>query len=109
MRSRFDRAERRGELGAVSAEFVTAVPAAMLVVALCIAAVGAVATQVELESRAAQSARAAARGESPSDYARGARITVASEGSLVCVTLSRSALAGTLTLSARSCADARGW
>ncbi|WP_293696046.1 hypothetical protein [uncultured Agrococcus sp.] len=109
MRSRSNRSRLGDELGAIAAELVTAIPAALAVVAVCIAAVGAAATQVELESTAAHTARAAARGDDPGSYARGADFTVTSEGALVCATVSRPVLAGALVMSARSCADARGW
>ncbi|HIY66555.1 MAG TPA: hypothetical protein H9830_09790 [Candidatus Agrococcus pullicola] len=109
MRSRSSRTRLGDELGAIAAELVTAIPAALAVVALCIAAVTAAATQVELESTAAHTARAAARGDDPGEYARGAEFSVSNDGALVCATVSRTVLAGALVMSARSCADARGW
>lgn len=107
MRSRSERL--RGELGSVTAELVTAIPAALAVVAVCASAVVALSVQVELESSAGHAARAAARGEAPEPYASGAAVSIDSRGGLVCVSLARPVMFGALTLEASSCADARGW
>lgn len=62
---------RRHEAGTVSAELALAIPAVLLVLALCIAGIGTAADQVRSAEAARAAARAAARGE---DSARVAAI-----------------------------------
>ena len=103
------RARCGGELGAITAEFAAAIPAVLAVVAVCVSALAALATQVGLESAAAQTARAAARGEPLEPYAGDAGTAVDRGEPLVCVTLTKPAMFGAITLEATGCADARGW
>jgi len=103
---------RRGdERGAVSAEFAVALPAVVVVVALCLGAVGAVGRQVRLEQAVAQAARLVARGDAESrarDLVRtiaGADdIGIRAEGDLVCVTARFSPPPPLPSLRAESCA-----
>lgn len=92
----------------MTAELAAALPAAALAIGIAVGAVAAAAAQVGLEQSAGAAARAAGRGDDPARYAEGAALHVAHEGELVCVSLSREALGGALTLTARSCAHAGG-
>lgn len=107
VRSRFRRL--RGELGTVTAELATAAPAVLAVIALAIAGVMAGAQQVSLEAAAGDSARAAARGDDPAEFAGDASVVLEQHGDIVCAVLQQPAMGGVLALQARSCADARGW
>ncbi|MGC5076889.1 TadE family type IV pilus minor pilin [Agrococcus sp. DT81.2] len=102
------RRDQRGELGAVTAELAAALPAAVLAIGIAVGAVAAAAGQVGLEQSAGAAARAAGRGDDAARYADGARLQLERQGELVCATLSRQALGGALTLTARSCAHAGG-
>ncbi|SFS06507.1 hypothetical protein SAMN04487783_0837 [Agrococcus baldri] len=98
----------RGELGAVTAELAAALPAAVLAIAIAIGAVAATAAQVSLEQSAGAAARAAGRDDDPALYADGAALRIEQQGELVCAILTREALGGALTLTARSCAHGGG-
>ncbi|MEV7528776.1 hypothetical protein [Agrococcus sediminis] len=100
--------DRRGELGAVTAELAAALPAAVLAIGLAVAAVSAAAAQVGLEQSAGAAARAAGRGDDPALYADGAALRIEARGELVCAVLAREALGGALTLQASSCAHGGG-
>jgi hypothetical protein len=84
----------RGEGGSVTAEFVVVMPAAIVVVALCLAGFSAVGEQVRLTDAAADVARLVARGDSamvPGYLARvGGEVTVGvdSRDGVVCARLS---------------------
>ncbi len=80
----------------------------MLAIGLAVAAVAAAAAQVGLEQSAGAAARAAGRGDDPAAYADGAALRLEGDGELVCAVLERPALAGALTLVARSCAHGEG-
>lgn len=86
------------ERGAVTAEFAVALPAVVVVVALCVGGLGAAGRQVRLEQGVAQAARVVARGEPDAHAVDVARriaaaddVTVRTEGDLVCVTATRAA------------------
>lgn len=97
-----------GERGSVTAEFATALPAVLMCLALCVGAVQAAAQQARLLDNAASAARLIGRGDPPPSPPAGATRAVASDGALVCVTLSASSGAGLgalgVTVTARSCA-----
>jgi hypothetical protein len=104
-----------GERGAVAAEFAVALPAVVLVVALCVALLAAGARQVRLQDAAADAARLSARGEAGERVAAvvaaaGGDAAVSHRGDLVCVTATAPApLALPLpALRATSCALAGG-
>lgn len=92
----------------MTAELASALPAVVLAIAIAVGAVAAAAQQVSLEQAAGAAARAAGRGEDPAAYADGATVRLEAEGALVCAVVSRDALGGALTLSARSCAHGGG-
>ena len=102
------------ERGSVTAEFAVALPAVVLVLALCLTGMQAVGQQLRLADAAAHAARSLARGE-PSDVAAaraarevpGASITQSADGDLTCVTASAPAALG-LTVTASSCALSGG-
>ena len=101
-----------GERGSVAAEFAVVVPAAILVLAGCLAALHVTATQVRVQDAAASAARASARGDDTAGILRsvpGASLATAPSGDLICasVTMPAAGIAGVLTgltLSATSCA-----
>lgn len=107
---------RGGERGTVTAEFAVVLPGVLLVLALCLGAVGVVGQQVALGSLASSGARMLARGDDPgavrarvASAAPGASLAQSSEGAFVCVALEQGARFGPLglgglTLSARGCA-----
>ncbi|GEK79522.1 hypothetical protein [Agrococcus baldri] len=93
----------------MTAELAAALPAAVLALGIAVGAIAAVAAQVSLEQSAGAAARAAGRDDDPAAYADdGAVLEVESQGELVCAVLSREALGGALTLTARSCAHGGG-
>ncbi|WP_322411617.1 TadE family type IV pilus minor pilin [Microbacterium invictum] len=111
---------RRGlgdDRGSVVAEFAVALPAVIVVVLFCVAALTAAAVQVRLQDATADAARLAARGEDAGRIAGavvtavpGAASTVSHEGDLVCVSATAAAHpAVPVPLSARSCGLAGGW
>jgi hypothetical protein len=100
--------------GTVTAELAAAMPAVLLVLALCVGALQALTQRVVLLDAAASSARAAARGEALPALAglTGATVTEELHGDLVCVRIA-SAATGPLALlgvpvSATSCAAGGG-
>ncbi len=108
-------AQRPGdERGSVVAEFAVALPAVLLVLLLCIAALGAGARLVRLQDAVADAARLAARGE-PADRvqaavavaATGATAVIEDRGDIVCVIGSAPTMFS-LRLSATGCALAGG-
>ncbi|WP_159500895.1 TadE family protein [Microbacterium sp. 18062] len=104
---------RLGDRGSVSAEFAVALPAIVLLLALCVGALSSASRQVRLQDATADAARLIARGD---DEGRGlslvrqsvpdAQATVIRDGDLVCV--AASAPVGLplpeIRLDARSCA-----
>ncbi|HYI32569.1 MAG TPA: TadE family type IV pilus minor pilin [Glaciibacter sp.] len=108
------------EAGSVTAEFVTIMPAIVLVLGCCLAAVGLASQQLLLTDAAADAARSLSRGD---DEARahaivasvvdGASLHTVRRGEFVCVELSSPGAGGPLagiglTLRASSCALAGG-
>lgn len=88
-------ASRGGDAGSVTAEFAAALPAAVVVLALCLGGIQTVGQQVRLMDAAADAARLLARGDPPATarerVARAvgaASFTVESEGDFRCVHLS---------------------
>lgn len=115
MRSRWADRER----GSATAELAVALPAVMLVLALCLGAVHVVGRQVRLTDAAADAARALGRGESSSTAHRiadrvaggGTRLTSSEEAPLICAVLTAeggAGLLGAIPLRAESCAVAGG-
>lgn len=93
----------------MTAELAVAVPAVLLVLAVCLGGLRVAGERLRLVDAAAQAARAASLGESPATAASraGARVaSVAREGETVCVRLGKTvALAGVpLPVDAASCA-----
>ena len=95
---------------------MTVLPAVIVVLATCLAALSIVGQQVRLVDAAAAAARASGRGESSASVAHladglvpGARITIDVSGPIVCVRASSTVqLFGAWPISARSCAAANG-
>ncbi|ANJ27817.1 hypothetical protein ATC03_14965 [Agromyces aureus] len=105
------------ERGSVTAEFAVALPAIMLVLAICLASVHLVTVQVRLTDAAAAAARALGRGESVgvasgivSRIAGGAELAHADDGTFTCVTLQASGggLLAPITLTSEACAMSGG-
>lgn len=104
--------------GSVTAELAVALPAVVIVLALCIAGVQVGAAQVRVTSAAADAARALGRGESDATAARiaqgvsGAPVTLAAhrDAEFVCAEVSGTpgGLLGAITLRASSCAMSEG-
>lgn len=104
---------RLGDRGSVSAELAVALPAILLLLALCIGSLSAASRQVRLQDAAADAARLIARGDDTgralgllAASVSGAASTVEPEGDLVCVTASAPSglpIPG-LRLEVRSCA-----
>lgn len=99
------------EEGSAAAEFAVALPAAVVVLALCLGSVAASAQYVRLVDAAADGARAAARGDDPGlpvgRVDAGASVSASEDGGLVCVSVGghlRPLPALTLPVSVRSCA-----
>ncbi|MDJ0347996.1 TadE family type IV pilus minor pilin [Cryobacterium sp. PH29-G1] len=107
-----------GDRGSTTAEFATALPAVVLVLACCLGAVQVVGVQVRLTDAAATAARALARGDTAgraaglvSQAVAGASLASEQRGEFVCARVAAAALPGIfagLTLEARSCALAGG-
>ena len=111
--ARSDRARSSSALsdrGSVTAEFAAVVPAVILLLACCLAALQIAGQQLRLQDAAADVSRSIARGGGSSEAARvGAAVSVTQNGDLVCARLSARSRspAGVLlglTLSASSCA-----
>ena len=101
----------------MTAEFAVALPAIMLVLAICLAAVHVVALEVRLTDAAAAAARALGRGESNDEAWRIAErigapssFEAADDGTFVCVTLHAAGggLLAPLRLRSESCALSGG-
>lgn len=100
----------------MTAEFAVALTGVMLVLALCLGAMGIAAQQIALESLASSGARMLARGDDLATVrtavaagAPGATLSQSASGEFVCVALERGARLGSLgvgdlVLSARGCA-----
>ena len=110
MRSRWD-----DDAGGVAAEFAVALPSVVIVLAICVGAIGVASQQLRLQDAAAVVARGLGRGEPVAGLTdRAERVAGASavehwaSGGLVCVRLSRAAsgplAVGGLHLAAQSCA-----
>ena len=97
-----------GERGSATAEFAVALPAVVMVLALCLSGIAVAGQQLRVQDAAALAARALGRGGDPhSLVARllpGAGVSAGADGDLACVTLTMPAKGLPLTLSARSCA-----
>lgn len=93
----------------MTAEFAAALPAVLLCLALCVAAVQAGAQQAQLVGAAAQAARELGRGDEPTAGGAGAVREVENDGRLVCVRLTApsgvTGLGGLgISVTARACA-----
>ena len=107
----------RTDRGSVTAEFATALPAVVLVLAGCLGAVQVVGVQVRLTDASAAAARSLSRGDTPGRAAglvagavSGASLSAERRGEFVCavVTATGSGLFAGLTLESRSCSLAGG-
>ncbi len=104
--------------GSTTAEFATALPAVVLILACCLGGVQVVGLQVRLTDAAASAARALARGDSVTRAAglvqvavAGASLSPERRSEFVCARVTAAALPGIfagITLRARSCALAGG-
>lgn len=99
----------------MTAEFAAVVPAVVLVLALCLAAVNVATLQLRLQDAVAIVARSAARGGAIAidSLVAGASVSVTRGPALICATATvpsplMGGLFGTIQLSARSCAAAAG-
>ena len=110
---------RLGDRGAVTAEFATAMPAVILVLALCLAGGQLANQQLRLQDAASAAARAASRGEPAStvegrarQLVPGASVDRSDRNGMVCVTVTLPGalpgVASALTLTASSCALSEG-
>ena len=96
--------------GSVTAEFAAALPAVLVVLALCLGAVQVVGQQVRITDASADVARLLARGDSAGGAAgAGVSVSVERSGDFVCANLSAPSAfapfaAAGLSLGARSCA-----
>jgi Flp pilus assembly protein TadG len=79
----------RDERGSVTAEFAVAVPAVIIVLALCVGVLASAATAVRLQHVSAESARMLGRGDAARAFTAvgevGASMAVSRAGGLVCV------------------------
>lgn len=101
----------RSEDGSVTAEFAVLVPAVLVVLALCLGAVGAASMQVRAVDAAADGARSLARGEGMGEAAArvgrvlpGASTAGGTDGEYACVTVTVADAARWLPVEASSCA-----
>jgi hypothetical protein len=110
---------RLGDGGSVTAEFATAMPAVILVLALCLAGGQLASQQLRLQDAASAAARVASRGEPESTVAArvrqlvpGASVDRRDRNGMVCVTVALPGalpgVASALTLTASSCALSEG-
>lgn len=107
----------RGDRGSVTAELAIALPAVVLVLALCLSGFQLAGQQLRLQDAAALAARSLGRGDTPSSIVDrlvpGASVSGSRSGDLVCATVSIGSatalgdLAG-IDLRASSCALAGG-
>ncbi|WP_210508557.1 hypothetical protein [Naasia sp. SYSU D00057] len=104
------RSRRADEAGTVAAELAAAMPAVLLVLALCLGALQALTQRAVLADGAASAARAIARGDPAPRVPRGVTSVEEREGDMLCVTLSAAApLALGLNVSGRACALGTAW
>jgi len=105
------------EVGSVTAEFATVIPAVVVVLAMSLGGIQLATRQLQLHDAAALAARSAARGSDANvvvgSLLRGARAHTELRGNLVCVSVeiegtSLSVVLGAVTLTATSCALAGG-
>jgi Flp pilus assembly protein TadG len=102
----------RDEAGTVTAEFVVALPAVVVVLVVAMAAMSLVGEQVRLQGAVAGAARLLGRGDPGAaamveQVAAGGKLTVSRHGSLVCADAQVPGSLGPLvpiTIAARSCA-----
>jgi len=92
-----------GQSGSVTAEFAIALPAVVLVLALCLAAIQLASQQIRVQDAAALTARSIAREDEPSASAAsrlvpGLSITRWTRGELECVTATAPAAGGVIAL-----------
>ena len=110
MRCRFPDVGRSPcDRGSITAEFAIALPAVMVVLALCLGGMSVAGAGLRVQDAAAAAARAAGRGDGvgiAAQVAPGASVSQWAQGDLVCVTVSATAALGpaVFPLSASSCA-----
>ncbi len=111
------RSPSRDERGAVTAELVTAIPAVLITLSLCLGSVAAAGVQLRLTDAAAIAARSLGRGDARGDaealveqLVADARLTVIERGELLCANVRRQVTIATFTMpvSAETCALGRG-
>jgi len=100
---RVDERFSTGQSGSVTAEFAIALPAVVLVLALCLAAIQLAAQQIRVQDAAALTARSIARDDESSAFAAGRlvpglSITRWAQGELECVTATAPAAGGMIAL-----------
>jgi hypothetical protein len=95
--------------GSVAAEFAVAMPAVVVVLALCLGALRLGGAQIELQDAAAATARSLARGGALPAHS-GIRVSTSVSGDLVCVVMRRSVdlVRLPVEVAARSCAVTGG-
>jgi hypothetical protein len=98
-----------GDEGSVAAEFAVAMPAVVLVLALCLGALQLGGAQIQLQDAASAAARSVARGGTAPAHP-GIRLSIETRGDLVCVALRRTVdlVRLPVEVGARSCALAGG-
>ncbi len=110
-------AKGASELGSVTAEFATVIPAVVLVLAVSLSGLQLATRQLQLQDAAALAARSAARGSDAGTVVgsllSGATAHTEFRGNLVCVSVETagtllSVVLGAITLTATSCALAGG-
>lgn len=106
----------RCDRGSATAEFAIVLPVVLLMLGVCLSAIGVAASAIRLQDATADAARIVARGEGEGSAASrvtsevaGARLGVTRSGDYVCVTTSATAKLGPLwfasvPIEARSCA-----
>lgn len=106
------RSRAEGDRGSVTAEFALALPAVVVVLAVCLAATQVATVQVRAHDAASAAARHLARGDRPMADALvarlipGAVVSAGSSGALTCATVATHAagLLAAIGVSARACA-----
>lgn len=109
---------RHGDRGAVSAELVAAVPALLVLLALCLGGLTAATAQARAHEAATIAARLVARGAAEAEARRhvaaaldGARLGVSRADGLLCATVDHThrVVGIGVPISARSCTLDAGW
>jgi hypothetical protein len=81
------RPRRAGDAGSATAELAVSLPALLMLLAVGLAGLGAIRTQIECVDAAREAARTAARGDQVAPQISGATVTVTTDGDLVRATV----------------------